>query len=183
MVESDSELAALVTEHRRAGRPLPVVGLIGGDLCRTAGGRGRAGPLRSPDAHRLPVDVGSVLIDGRLHWFVAHLVARRSWWTGPIWAACNAQWMGRWDVAPRAHPGDGRLDILDVRMRPAERFAAWRRLPTGTHVPHPDIDERRVEATQVEFARPRVVYLDGQEVGRCRRLSVRIEPDALTIVV
>ena len=105
VVGSDAELAALVTRHRRAGQPLPTVGLLGGDLCRTVGGRGDADRLHSDQARMLPVDVGSVLIDGRLHWFIAHLVARRSWWRGPIWAACNAQWIGAWDVASGARIG------------------------------------------------------------------------------
>jgi hypothetical protein len=182
-VTSDAELGALVTRSRRSGEPLPTVGLLGGDLCRTVGGRGDADRLRTDEARMLPVDVGSVLIDGRLHWFVAHLVARRSWWRGPIWAACNAQWMGAWDVAPRAHPGDGRLDLFDVRLPLGDRLAARKRLPTGTHLPHPDITERRAKAIQVAFDRPLTVYLDAVAVGPARQLSVRVEPDALTVVV
>ncbi len=182
-ITSDAELGALVNRHRRSGEPLPTVGLLGGDLCRTVGGRGDTDRLHSDRARILPVDVGSVLIDGRLHWFVAHLVARRSWWRGPIWAACNAQWIGSWDVAPRAHPGDGRLDILDVRLSLGDRLAARRRLPTGTHVPHPDIAQQRAKAIQVSFDRPRTVYLDATAVGSAKQLSVRVEPDALTVVV
>lgn len=183
IVSSDAELGALVTRHRRAGEPLPVVGLLGGDLCRTVGGRGDTERLHSDQARMLPIDVGSVLIDGRLHWFVAHLVARRSWWRGPIWAACNAQWIGAWDVAPRAHPGDGKLDILDVRLSLGDRLAARKRLPTGTHVPHPDIAQQRTKAAQVSFDRPLTVHLDGTAIGSARQLSVRVEPDALTVVV
>jgi hypothetical protein len=183
VVQSDAELTDLVTRHRRAGEPLPAVGLLGGDLCRTVGGRGDVARLHSEHARLLPIDVGSVLIDGRLHWFVAHLVARRSWWRGRIWAACNAQWIGSWDVAPRAHPGDGLLDVLDVQLSPGDRLAAWKRLPTGTHVPHPDITQQRAKAVQVAFERPLVVYLDGSEIGSARQLAVRLEPDALTIVV
>jgi diacylglycerol kinase family enzyme len=183
MITSDAELGALVTRHRRSGEPLPTVGLLGGDLCRTVGGRGDADRLRSDQARMLPVDVGSVLIDGRQHWFVAHLVARRSWWRGQVWAACNAQWIDSWDVAPRAHPGDGRLDILDVRLSLGDRLAARKRLPTGTHVPHPDIAQQRAKAIQVSFDRPLTVYLDGTGVGSAKQLSVRVEPDALTVVV
>jgi diacylglycerol kinase family enzyme len=183
VVGSDAELRELVTRHRRSGEPLPTVGLLGGDLCRTVGGRGDRDRLRSDQARRLPIDVGSVLIDGRLYWFVAHLVARRSWWWGPIWAACNAQWIGTWDVAPRAHPGDGRLDTLDVRLSTGDRLAARKRLTTGTHVPHPDITQQRTKAIQVSFDRPLTVHLDGTKVGSARQLSVRVEPDALTIVI
>lgn len=100
VVRTDAEARGVVTEARRAGEEIPPLGLLGGDLCRTVGGRGVEARLRSDQATRLTVDVGAVLVDGRLQWFVAHLVARRSWWWGPIFAACNAQWLGTWDVAP-----------------------------------------------------------------------------------
>jgi hypothetical protein len=85
----------------------------------------------------LPCDLGSVLLDGRQHWFVAHLVGRRSWWRGRIFAAMNAQFLGRFDVAPRGHPNDGLVELLDVdpALGLSDRVKAWRRLPTGTHGP------------------------------------------------
>jgi hypothetical protein len=183
VVRSDAEARHIVSEHRRAGTPVPPLGLLGGDLCRTLGGLGDESRLRSEDAVRVPVDLGSVLLDGRLHWFVAHLVARRSWWSGRIVAVMNAEFHGAWDVAPRGHPNDGRLDVLDVTMPFGERLKARRRLLTGTHVPHPGIKERRVDAVQFEFDRPVPIWLDGERVTVARRLSVRIEPDALTCVV
>jgi diacylglycerol kinase family enzyme len=126
-----------------------------------------------------------VLLDGRQHWFVAHLVARRSWWRGRIFAAMNAQFLGRFDVAPRGHPNDGAIEIVDVdpSLGLADRVKAWRRLPTGTHVPHPAITVRRVRAQQATFDPPLPVWLDGVAVGTVRNLSLRVEPDAVTVVV
>lgn len=183
VVRSDAEARAVVTEARRAGAPIPPLGLLGGDLCRTLGGSGDEGRLRSEHAVRLPVDLGAVLLDGRLHWFVAHLVARRSWWRGRIVAVMNAQYLGAWDVAPRSHPNDGRLDVLDVDMPFGQRLLARQRLAAGTHVPHPDIQQRRVDAIQVELDRPTPVHLDGERVGTARHLSIRTEPDALVCVI
>ncbi len=34
----------------------------------------------------------------------------------------NAQFLGRWDVAPRGHPNDGRLDVLDADLPLDERL-------------------------------------------------------------
>lgn len=183
VVRSDAEARTLVEEARRAGSALPLLGLLDGDLCRTVGGRGDEARLSSADAVRLPVDLGSVLVDGRLHWFVAHLVARRSWWFGRVVAVMNAQWLERWDVAPRSHPNDGLLDVLDTTMDVGERMKARPRLLTGTHVPHPAITERRVASVQIDFDRPTPVWLDGQRVANARHLSIRVEPDALTCVV
>jgi hypothetical protein len=185
IVASDAEARRVVTEARRAGGAVPPLGLIGGDLCRTLGGRGDQDRLRSDRGVRLPVDLGSVLIDGVQHWFVAHLVARRSWWRGRIVAAMNAQFLGPWDAAPRAHPDDGVLDVLDVAptMSLGDRLQARSRLPTGRHLPHPSITTGRRAAVQVDLDRPTPVWLDGDRVGDARHLSVRVEPDALTCVV
>ena len=185
VVGSDAEARAVVTAARRAGEPVPPLGLLGGDLCRTLGGRGDEGRLRSDAGVRLPVDLGSVLVDGRQHWFVAHLVARRGWWRGRIVAAMNAEFLGPWDVAPRAHPGDGLLDVLDVApaMSPTDRWAARSRLRTGRHMPHPSIAVSRRAAVQVDLDGPTPVWLDGERIGDTRRLSVRVEADALVCVV
>jgi hypothetical protein len=185
VVAGDAEARRVVEAARRAGEPVPPLGLLGGDLCRTLGGRGDRGRLAGPDAAVLPVDLGSVLLDGRQHWFVAHLVVRRSWWRGRIVAAMNAEFLGSWDVAPRGHPDDGVLDLLDVAaaMPLTDRLRARRRLPAGAHLPHPDIAVSRRAAAQYEFPRPEPVWLDGEPVGEARRLSVRVEPDALVCVV
>lgn len=182
LVHSDAEARAIVERARRVGEHIPPIGLLGGDLCRTVGGVGDEARLRSGEAMQLPVDVGAVLIDGRLHWFVAHLVARKRWWRGRVYVAMNAEYIGRWDVAPRSHPNDGVLDTFDVTMSTGDRFKARGRLPTGTHVPHPDIKERRVAAVQVDVD-GLDVWLDGDNLGPAHSLSIRIEPDALTCVV
>jgi hypothetical protein len=183
VVRSDAEARAVVTAARRTGEPVPTLGLLGGDLCRALGGTGDEGRLHSAEATTMPVDLGAVLVDGRLHWFVAHLVARRGWWRGRIVAAMNAQHIGAWDVAPRGHPDDGRLDVLDGDISLGDRWQARRRLRTGTHVPHPGISERHVAALQVELAAGAHVWLDGEDVGPARSLSIRVEPDALRCVV
>ena len=183
VVRSDAEARADVTAARRAGATPPVLGLLGGDLCRAVGGAGDEARLRSGGGVVLPVDLGAVLVDGRLHWFVAHLVARRGWWRGRIVAAMNAQHLGSWDVAPRGHPNDGRLDVLDGDLPLGQRWQARRRLATGTHVPHPGIEERHVAALQVELAPGTKVWLDGEPLGVARTLSIRVEPDALRCVV
>jgi hypothetical protein len=183
VVRSDAEAREIVTAARRASELVPPLGLLGGDLCHTLGGTGDEARLHSDTAVQVPVDLGSVLLDGRLHWFVAHLVVRRSWWHGRVVAVMNAQYLGKWDVAPRGHPNDGRLDVLDADLPLGERFQVRSRLRAGTHVPHPRIEERHVQALQVELDRPTPVYLDGQLVARARQLSIRVEPDALLCVV
>jgi len=183
VVRTDAEARAIVETARRAGDDIPTLGLAGGDLCRTLGGTGDVARLHGADAMTFPIDVGAALVDGRLHWFVAHLVARRSWWRGRIVAVMNAQWLGSWDLGPRSHPNDGRLDVADGDLSLGDRLKARRRLPTGTHVPHPGISTRQVAAWQTDLEPALDVWLDGVRVGRASALSVRVEPDALRVVV
>jgi hypothetical protein len=182
VVRSDAEARAVVTEARRAGEPVPVLGLLGGDLCKALGGTGDEARLREGGVV-LPIDLGAVLVDGRLHWFVAHLVARRGWWRGRIVAAMNAQHLGDWDVAPRGHPNDGKLDVLDADLPLGDRWKARSRLRTGSHVPHPAIRERHVAAIQVDLEPGMRVWLDGEPLGPARSLAIRVEADALRCVV
>ena len=181
VVHTDADLARFLGDGIRPA----VVGVCGGDLCRTLGGPRPEERLRSDEAFRMPVDGGWVALDdGREQPFVAHVVARRSWWRGRIVAVMNAQFRGDADVAPRSHPNDGRLDVLDVdRSMPVrDRWKARRRLASGTHVPHPLVSERRVTAWEVTFERPLSVEIDGRRVGTATRLTVRCEPDALVVV-
>src|SRR4029453_9286850 len=112
VVRSDADAASVIASARSHGLSVPSIGLLAGDLCRTVGGIGDERRLHTDEAVTLPVDIAEVHVDGHPHVFVAHVVARRSWWRGRVWVAMNAEWLGRWDVAPRAHPGDGLLDIL-----------------------------------------------------------------------
>lgn len=184
LVRSDAEARAAVVAARTSGSALPTLGLLGGDLARTlGGGRGGDGTRLREAGTLATVDLGVALLDDAPHPFVAHLVARRSWWRGRVVAVMNAQFLGVWDVAPRAHPGDGRLDVLDGDLGLGDRAKARGRLPAGTHVPHPGIEQRRTAAWSTTFTRPMPVHLDGGRVATVRRLAVAVEPDALRVVV
>jgi hypothetical protein len=177
---SDAELRAIVERCRVDGRDIPPVSLLGGDLMRSVGGLG----TRRDEVVTAPVDVVRVEAAGETAWFAAHLVARRGWWRGELVAAMNAQFRGGWDVAPRSHPNDGRVDLL--RVEPAlsvrDRLQARSRLAQGTHVPHPAIETGQVAATELTFTRPLHLWLDGTRWVTASRLVLTVEPDALTIV-
>jgi hypothetical protein len=175
VVGSDAEAREVLEEARHVGRRYPALGLTGGDLCRTLGGP--AGLSVS-----FPVDLGEVLIDGRLHLFVSHLWTHTRLWRYAFMAN-NSQWAGARNVAPRAHPGDGLLDTYEARLGWADWWKVGRRLPRGAHLPHPGIKERRVAALAVELPRALPVWLDATPVGKGRMLAIRVEPDALTVVV
>ena len=183
-VSSNGELWRLVERCRREMVPIPPVALLGGDVMRAVGGTGDERRLAG-DVSCVPIDLGRVEADGRVGWFAAHLVARRSWWFGPIVAVMNAEHHGTYDVAPRAHPNDGRFDVVtvDESMSRRDRLRARRRLALGAHVPHPAIEIRRHATSMLTFARPMSIELDGQAWGSARSISVTVEADAFIACV
>jgi len=180
-VDTDAAARELVVAARRANQPLPRLCLTGGDVARGLGGGRGSDRLRSGHATHARIDIGAALLDGRIDWFIAHLVARRSWISGRIVVIANTDFLGKWNIAPRAHPGDGLLDLVDGNPRFGDRLEARRRLPSGGHVPHPSIKTRRSTSFQLEFDHPTTIRLDGRSVGKSRMLSVRCEPESLDV--
>lgn len=179
--ETDRDICAAVVAGTRP------VGVAGGDLARTLGvaGRGESG-----------IEVGLDLIEveyvcaGRSQttWAVAHCVARSSlwrggWWRGPIVAVMNAQFVNEFDVAPRGHPNDGRMEsiVVDGAMTIRQRWSARRRLPRGEHVPHPAI--RSSSITETAGSSRSILVVDGHRIGPVDRWSARLHPDRATVWV
>src|SRR6186997_633575 len=91
----------------------------------------------------------------------------------------NAQYLGDWDVAPRGHPNDGKIDVFEGDLGLLARWQVRDRLRTGTHLPNPEIEERHAPAVQIDLDRPTPIRLDGEDIGPARSLSIRLEVDAL----
>ncbi len=185
---SNSELRREITAQRGGfGQPAPI-GVTGGDLWQVVGAPGGGTRrLHSDQAHTAPIDLIRVTADGNHLWACVGVIARNSWWRGPVVAVMNADLAGAWRVAPAAHPNDGRLHVLETGLNgPSlslrERMLARRRLRLGTHIPHPSISVRRVADAEYRFERPMALWLDGERVGRCRELSVAVVPDGAEIV-
>jgi diacylglycerol kinase family enzyme len=114
-----------------------------------------------------------VTVDGRAAW--------KGSATGVVVA--NGQFLRGLDIAPRGHPGDGRVEVQAYCLAPGERAAMRRRLATGTHVPHPRILERSGRQVDIVTASPEGVEVDGVAGGAARRLRITVVPGALRILV
>ncbi|MEY2397768.1 MAG: hypothetical protein QOJ00_942 [Actinomycetota bacterium] len=180
IVRSDREVSHALDAARRAASPFPTFALLGGDLCHTVGGSDDVERLRR-GATAFPIDAGEVLVDGVHHYFAAHVVARTRRWRH-FAVAMNAQWVGEWNFGPKSHPNDGVLDGYEGDLDFFEWRKVRKRLPSGTHLPHPRIEARRARAVTFEFAKPLPVYIDGEAIGSARHLAARVIPDALRVI-
>lgn len=175
IVASDSELADAV-----ASGLVESIGVSGGDLHRSLGS-----PPDREAMQRLPIDVLEVTADDMTFLAVAHVVARRGWWRGRIVAVCNVERVGDWEVAPRAHPNDGRFDVVEIdeSMTIRERWQARQRLPAALHVPHRKIATQTARRRTWEFDRPHAIWVDGRHVVDAASLQVVVRPDAFELLV
>lgn len=188
IARSNGELRRLITSQRASTTQATPIGVIGGDLWHVVGApSGGAARLRSGQARTALIDLIEVRSDSETYWACIGTVARNSWWHGPVVAAMSSEMLGRWRLAPAAHPNDGRLHVLSTgvdqpALSVAQRVLARRRLQAGAHLPHPAINVRRVESWSHRFDPPLGLWLDGERVGRYRELTCTIRPDAAAIV-
>lgn len=181
---SDREIG----EH--LGDGLTLIRLCGGDMFATLGGSTSGSPTPSLE---LPIDVMRISYkcsrDSELKTRVAssHCVmrarnARGGWFRGNAVAVMNAQYLRKWDVAPRGHPNDGRVEILEVdaRMSVRQRMIARLRMKTGTHLPHPDISVKSVsEFTWSGSAL--TMWIDGAKIGVVQFVEIQVMKDFATL--
>ena len=181
---TDGALAACIGEGHQN------VVVTGGDMWRTIGAEGRV-VVSGETAICLPIDVMKVdiqLDDESLLSKIAaaHVVFRRSnfrggWLRGPLTVVANAQFLGDWDIAPRGHPNDGRVELtqVDSTMGVRQRLTARTRLSTGSHLPHPSIETKSVKNYVWESAdqAPTILWIDHQCIGQVKRLSIEVCAD------
>jgi len=185
MLDGDRAIAAALRPDDGT-HPGPVAPRSG-DLARTLG---VTSFRQRTTMNALPIDLVEVRLDAALQPVIAcaHVIARMPsvlghGWRGPLLAVMNAEFIGTWDVAPRGHPNDGRVEVIEVdaAMTVRERWAARRRLATANHVPHPRITTRSVREATWKFPRPLEVIVDGRRIGRASTLAVVVIADAATV--
>ncbi len=196
-----AELAAVVAA--KPGRPIAWNPTVEAPLARAVGLR----PWASTEPawnYELPMDV-LLLSDGRIALNLIVLgtapARLRRWtrsWSFDMLAASGTlstapaaksvviaigQFWGELDLVPRGHPGDGRAEVHTYRLRGADRPKLRRRLRSGTHVPHPDIEQRSVKSYSVCCARPIALEIDGRAEGTVTELQVTVHHDAYRLLV
>ncbi|MBV8949349.1 MAG: hypothetical protein JOZ99_00620, partial [Actinobacteria bacterium] len=95
----------------------------------------------------------------------------------------SGQYVHGFDAVPRGHPGDGRIEVQVYAQAPRERAGMRRRLPLGTHVPHPGIVQAVGHAIAVTSAAERTLEVDGEQRGRARTVTVEVRAGALRLLI
>ena len=94
----------------------------------------------------------------------------------------NSEWRRTWRVAPRAHPNDGWFDLVAGDLSIHQRWLAWQRIKTGDHLPNSNLESRRIKEFTHKFPRGTRAVIDGVFVGKCEDVTLRVLPDAVSII-
>ena len=108
----------------------------------------------------------------------------RPWFEGRATTVvvANGQFVRGADLVPRGHPGDGWAEVQVYTLGRRERAEMRRRLPTGTHVPHPRILGGRARRIEVA-ARAFPVEIDGHRRRGSGRLEVTVVPASIRLLI
>jgi hypothetical protein len=109
----------------------------------------------------------------------------RPFWSGRAAGVvvANGQFLRGVDLAPRGHPGDGRLEVQVYALARGQIRRMRQRLATGTHLPHPGIAERTGRDVEIDADAPLPIRADGTSRKASRHVRIRVHPGALRILV
>ena len=176
IVTSDGELASAI------GRE---VVLRGGDVHRALGA-----PSGEASDRVVEVDLLEIRADGSLvcraasHILIGRPPRRMGRLMGEWAIVSNAGFVGPFDIAPGAHPGDGRMDVVRVSasMSRRQRLGALRRSRLGAHLPHPDLSITRTTTYEVSLIGHVALWADGRRVQiNGESASIAVVPGAVTV--
>jgi len=98
-------------------------------------------------------------------------------------AVLNSSFVGNRDWAPKAHPNDGKLDLveLDGSMNVRQRLTALRLMKSGSHLPHPKIRYNQLSEYEYATDRSASLSIEGVRIGSIRHCFFRVLPDAVNL--
>jgi diacylglycerol kinase family enzyme len=141
------------------------------------------------EALQLPFDMMSVTISQgesfQIQRFAVSHVTVGHWLSRHFTVVTNSGRYRSFDIAPRAHPNDGFLDLMEIdpTMSLRQRMMARHRALIGTHIPHPSIRVSRSKSvTLVRQGTPRL-YIDGVVMNEWDTVHISVLPDACFVYV
>ena len=115
--------------------------------------------------------------------FIGNAFIYKNWLFGTTIAVLNSSFVGNRDWAPKAHPNDGKFDVveLETSMNLRQRLTAFRLMKSGSHLPHPKI--RYTQATEYVFSdeKPLSMSIEGVRLGAVTNCVFKVLPDAVNL--
>jgi hypothetical protein len=168
------------------------VSLTDGDIHRTLGS---PRPIqKEAECTLLPIDALQIRV-GRSDGSEQHVIAASRVEIGSLLSpirrrrfvcVSNGGIVNGRNLAPRAHPNDGRLDVMTIEatMTFRHRLTARKKAVTGTHLPHPRISVRQDDAFSFQkISTGERLSIDGVAIKDWTDVSISILPDYWQVVV
>ena len=161
--------------------------LTGGDIARSLGNPvvpliGSACTEVTIDAMQCDITTGN---SQSTRVIAASSIVVGNFWKGRYLIVSNAGWLGDSNVAPRAHPNDGKVEMLTIasHMSLRQRFLARRKMHTGTHLPHPDLSSSQRATLTIDRHNGELLVIDGKNAGDWTSISIAVQPDYWRVLV
>ena len=165
--------------------------LAGGSLFETLGRP--SAPIVGGVAHCLPCDAITVSIVAKgtqIELTAVNDVAIRNSWShggwlrGPVLVVTNTGMRRGRQIATRAHPNDGHLDVVSVAtMNIRQRVIGWSKAKLGNHVPHPKIVISRTTHLDLTVSPKQLLVIDGRRHNHVSRVTLTIASDAAHVLI
>lgn len=106
-------------------------------------------------------------------------------WSAPACSVviANGEFVHGMPIAPKAHPGDGRLDVVVIAVAASQRRVFRARLAHGDHLPHPRIAVLRGRTIRIAGSHAQPVVTDGVTRGRYKALAAHSESDRWRLIL
>jgi hypothetical protein len=115
--------------------------------------------------------------------FVGNAFINRNRFFGKTIAILNSSFVGNQDWAPKAHPNDGKLDLIEFEssMSIRQRLTAFKLMKSGAHLPHPKIRYRQVSEFEFSDERSATLSIEGRRICSIKRCVFTVLPDAVNL--
>lgn len=109
---------------------------------------------------------------------------RGGWLRGPVLVVTNTGIRRGRQIASRAHPNDGHLDVVSVAsMNIRQRVIGWSKAKLGNHVPHPKIMISRTTHLDLAVSSKQLLVIDGRRYNHVSRVTLTMAPDSAHVLI
>tara|TARA_B100000686_G_C16459140_1_gene796163 strand:+ start:66 stop:686 length:621 start_codon:yes stop_codon:yes gene_type:complete len=174
---SDQEIAELYELGEK------IIGLTSGDLHSSLGGNLSVQRTVANKTTACNIDLGKVTTEQDSYIFASYckILHRYAPWKGKV--IVNSQLIAGRRLAPKAHPGDGHLELIESSLTFRQALLARRKAKLGDHLPHPDLKIKRVHNFKYDFEESKKLVIDNQFIGYHKFVEFEVLPHAITIIV